>query len=440
MHWLLVSARHYPGQGGIGTYVTRFCEAASAARWRVELLTRPGSRHPPAARVHEIETPDDDPGFRARVPALRRIERIRPYRYGLWSLAVAQRLLELESRPDVIEFVDCQAEGYVALRSRRVRRRFGGVPMIVHAHTPMFLEEAINGADEQRFGRALYHRWEKAALRAADGVIVSSRLMAQRIGITRAVVIPCLLDHSLIDARGSRPREHRILFVGTVQPRKGVDVWARSLNIVLRRRPDARAELIGPDTMTAPDGASMTDYVRHIIAPDLSGRFVRRGEMAHEETLRAIASASLVVVPSRFESFGYVGAEALLRGRPVVITDQVGLAEWTGRIASVPVGDADALAREQLRVLADLPEAEQDSARCRASLLDACSPWRHLERRASFVGGLDKGVSRIAQGRDMAQDAMERMQRFLTAVEKAEKTAGDGGTPSRIVQELHSLR
>ena len=264
--------------------------------------------------------------------------------------------------------------------------------------------------------------------------------MARRIGMSRVVVIPCLLEHGSIEAQGSRPADHRILFVGTVQPRKGVDVWAHSLNIVLRRRSDARAELIGPDTMTAPGDASMTDHVRHIIASDLRRRFFWRGALTHEQTLRAIACASLVVVPSRFESFGYVGAEALLRGRPVVMSDQVGLAEWTGRIATVPAGDAGALAGEQLRILADLPHAERDSARCRARLVDACSPERHFEARASFVAALDRRVRRIARGRNMAHDAIERMRRFLTAVEKAEQTAGHHGTAARLAQGRHALR
>jgi glycosyltransferase involved in cell wall biosynthesis len=440
MLWLLVSSRHHPGQGGIGAYVTRFCEAARAAGWRVELLTRPGAHHPPAARVHEIRTPDDGPGFHARIPALRRIERIRPYRYGLWSLAVARRLLEFEPRPDVIEFVDCQAEGYVSLCSRRVRRRFRGVPMIVHAHTPMFLEETINGADERRFGRAVYHRWEKAALRAADGIIASSRLMARRLGIRRTVVIPCPLEKGIAQAGHPRAGGYRILFVGSAQPRKGVDVWGRSLNIVLRRAPDAMAELVGPDTMTAPGGKSMIAHVRNVIAPDLRGRFIRRGELTHEETLRAIAGASLVVVPSRFESFGYAGAEALLCGRPVVLSDQVGLAEWAGRITTVPAGDADALARAQLRVLADLPAAEDDSERWRARLVRACSPAHHLQRRASFVEALAEDPARPDSGAHAAPDTMERMQRFLATVERAEHNAGDGSTPSRVAQERHALR
>jgi glycosyltransferase involved in cell wall biosynthesis len=255
--------------------------------------------------------------------------------------------------------------------------------------------------------------------------------MARRIGMSRAAVMPCPLGQGTIDAQRGGAEGHRILLVGSVQPRKGVDVWAHSLNTVLRRRPDVRAELIGPDTATGPGGGSMIDSIREIIAPDLRHRFIWRGVQRHEDIAGAIASASLVVVPSRFESFGYAGAEALLRGRPVLLSDQVGLAEWTGPIPTVPAGDADALARGQLRVLADLPAARRDSARCRAALLEACAPSRCLEARASFVAGLARGASRITSGGEVAQDAMGRMQRFIGAVENAERVIEHDVTSSR---------
>ena len=141
MRWLLVSSQHHPSHGGIGAYVARFVGVARAAGWTIDLMTRPGALHPPGATVHEVTTPDMLDDFAARLPALRRIERVRPYRYALWSRAVAERLSSIDGDFDAIEFVDSQAEGFVAIGGRQLRGRFarGGAPMLIHAHTPMFV-------------------------------------------------------------------------------------------------------------------------------------------------------------------------------------------------------------------------------------------------------------------------------------------------------------
>ena len=88
MRWLLVSAQHHPTHGGIGTYVSHAVGAAVRAGWSVELITRPGPNSPRGARIHEVTTIDMAEEFADRIDALRRLERVRPYGYALWSLAV----------------------------------------------------------------------------------------------------------------------------------------------------------------------------------------------------------------------------------------------------------------------------------------------------------------------------------------------------------------
>ncbi|MDY7109211.1 MAG: glycosyltransferase family 4 protein [Planctomycetota bacterium] len=432
MHWVLVSARHHPSHGGIGAHVWSFCTAAREAGWRVDLLTRPGPTYPPAEQVHVIRTRDDRHDFGRRIAALRSIERIRPYRYGLWSLAVAERLREFEVRPDAIEFVDCQAEGYASLCSHRVRDRFPGVPMIVHAHTPMFIEESINGCDARRFGRSIYHGWERAALRAADGIITVSALLAKRLGQHTQVIAPCLPVAPSRCGRADGSRHPYILFVGSVQPRKGVDVWARSLNRVLRVRPDVSAVLIGSDTMTGPGETSMSTHVRALIAPALRSRVHWRGPLSHGETRRAIESAAVVVVPSRFESFSYVGAEALLSRRPVVLSDRVGLREWIGDPPGVPIDDAAALARAQRSILGEPSAPRRAAARFRSLLLDACTPARHLREKAVLAARFADVSLRRSSRRRCADDAIEHMRRFLRGVETREASVAAGSRGARV--------
>ena|SRR5438477_2650906 len=419
MRWLLVSAQHHPSHGGIGTYVSRFVEAATDAGWSVDLITRPGDLHPAKAKIHQLTTLDQDDSFQDRIAGLRKIERIRPYRYALWAKSVAEHLLKMQPNFDAVEFVDCQAEGYAALCSPRVRRRWRGVPMIVHAHTPMFIEEQINGCDPNRFGRAIYHRWERAALENYDGIIVTSRLLAQR--MPRGV--PCQVIPYPIKSTNAigpaKPRRDQILFAGSIQPRKGVDVWARSLNGVFHARPEMSAAMVGPDTLNGPGASSMVDHVMGLLAPEFRNRLQWLGARPHHEVLRLMADAALVVVPSVFESFSFVAAEALDLGTPVLVSDQVGLAEHVPDMPQCAAGDADALAHAQLELLANPRTTAEIASRCRERLHAACSPQRHLRDRREFVRSVQAALD--CRTPDVLEvDGLDEVESFIDATERAE--------------------
>jgi glycosyltransferase involved in cell wall biosynthesis len=86
----------------------------------------------------------------------------------------------------------------------------------------------------------------------------------------------------------------------------------------------------------------------------LDDRVTFLGRLRPEEIARLMAESSVVVLPSKIESFGAVLVEALACGTPVVATRCGGpesiVTDAVGEL--VPVGDADALAGALDRVLA----------------------------------------------------------------------------------------
>lgn len=423
MRWLLVSRQHCPAHGGIGTYVQRFLSAASEAGWHVELMTQQvQAEQLRCERVHEVTTIDMRPEFGQRMPELRRRHIVRPYRYGLWSKAVAENLLTIDGDFDAIEFVDCQAEGFAALGSPALRDRFRNAAFLVHAHTPMFLEEAINRADAAIFGRRIYHDWERRALAMADGVIVTSRVLGEALSdIAPSTVIPYPMDEAR--ALSSAPREERIVLVGNVQPRKGVDVWARSLNEVLAARPRARAVLIGGDTPAAPEGRSMAAHVQSLIASCVVDRFDWAGSLPHERVRELIAGSALLVVPSFLESFSFAAAEALLVGTPVIVSDRTGIAEHVPSLPCMPAGDAAALARMQIEILSDGQRALHVADRCREEMLKACAPRRVLGMRQNMLSALRRAGRHHRAA--SSTDTLAEIASFITGVDAAETSAVD---------------
>jgi len=421
---IVISSRHHPGQGGVGACIDAFVRGMATVGWEVDLVTRQSEHLPPATRIHLVATPDDEAAFRARIPALRRIERIRPYRYGQWALAAAERLRQIDGPVDAVIAVDVQAEGYVAMRSRLVRQRFPGTPFLVAAHCPMFVIESVAGAEETRHGRAIYHAWERAALAAADGVVALSGLLGSAIApaVPRGsigAIPPVVPTH---DRPPRSVHEPEIILIGDVAWHKGVDVWARSLNRVFRQVKDVRARLIGPDTPQAPGDRSLAAHVASLIDPRYRHRFRWDGPVHHAAALDAIDRAALIVVPSRFDSFSCVAAEAVLRRQPLVISDRVGIGEWIAGLPTVTAGQSEALAEAQIGVLRESATWRLRLDEPRRRLLAIAAPDRVAEGYQAAIESA-RQRSRTPDGGG-GTDAMDDMRAFLADVEREEHRAG----------------
>ncbi len=125
------------------------------------------------------------------------------------------------------------------------------------------------------------------------------------------------------------------------------------------------------------------EFVSSLRRPGLAGR-VRFTGALHGAALQArYAKADLLVLPSRGETFGMVGTEALARGIPVVASDVGGVPEAMGRAPDgtlpgilVPPEDPRALA-DALRCWLGDPSLRRSlrvSARARRGTLE---PWAH---------------------------------------------------------------
>ena len=56
-----------------------------------------------------------------------------------------------------------------------------------------------------------------------------------------------------------------------------------------------------------------------------SGKVVRLGYLDQTQLIRAYAAASLCVLPSRWDQFGLAGLETMATGKPVIVSDRVGM-------------------------------------------------------------------------------------------------------------------
>lgn len=217
--------------------------------------------------------------------------------------------------------------------------------------------------------QSLFHRcfvlpMERAALSRSAATVAVSQTTADSIRryLTDVAVHTILngVDTNFFSPARS-PAEHdpdrpiKLLFVGKPSRRKGIEIVARIVDCLGDK---CHLTMIGPKPeagVQLPDGAVL-------------GRVSR-------ETLRAAyQDADFLLFPSRLEGFGYVAAEAMACGLPVICSEGGAVAEVVAPPkAGISIADdkgADALAEPILALWRD-PErlaAMRKSARERASL------------------------------------------------------------------------
>ena len=172
-------------------------------------------------------------------------------------------------------------------------------------------------------------------LSRADGVIVTNHgvagLMKQR--KVRTAVVPIVYemtkfrsDGNKVFAAAERIRYdivgvagRLVLYVGRLAKVKNLK-WAIS-HIVEVLPPSARFVIVG----RGPEEASLRELVDMV--PGAAERIVFAGRHEGDELMAYFAAADLFVLPSIFEPYGAVVAEALLWGAPCFVSSHVGAKE-----------------------------------------------------------------------------------------------------------------
>jgi D-inositol-3-phosphate glycosyltransferase len=172
---------------------------------------------------------------------------------------------------------------------------------------------------------------EHEVIEGSDCVVASTPLEAadllEHYGAdpTRLCTSPPGVDHSVFspgDRTAARAElglgeEPLILFVGRIQPLKGVDVAIEALACIRADIPDARLLIVGGPS--GPGGESEVAALRSLVAErNLGGAVTMVDPVRHNRLVSYYRAADVLALPSRSESFGLVAAEAQACGLPVV--------------------------------------------------------------------------------------------------------------------------
>lgn len=161
---------------------------------------------------------------------------------------------------------------------------------------------------------------------------------------------------------GQSPDHRMVLFVGRLDPVKGLDTLVRAMALVVRDEPSLRGRsclcIVGGQKPDTPDRLEAEhdriDRLAREVGLDDVVHFM--GSVPQDDLPYYYSAAQVVVVPSRYESFGMVALEAMACGAPVIASDVGGLSTLVrdGRTGFlVPDGDPQALADRLLPLLRD---------------------------------------------------------------------------------------
>jgi len=245
-------------------------------------------------------------------------------------------------------------------------------PVVHMFHTLGLMKQRVARTPEEAEGDYRL-TGEREVLRLADRIVAATPAeLAQlqwlyQADTRKVVIIPPGVDISRFypispdeakEVIGVPPCEKSLLFVGRIEPLKGVDTLIQALALMRARGVYVCLVLIGGDVDTDP--GNRNDEMKRLQAmreqAGLHDLVTFLGKRSQDTLPYYYSAAEAVVVPSHYESFGMVALEAMACGTPVVASQVGGLAFLvrdgvTGY--TVPVDEPQALADRLTLLLQD---------------------------------------------------------------------------------------
>jgi D-inositol-3-phosphate glycosyltransferase len=248
------------------------------------------------------------------------------------------------------------------------------VPMVHMFHTLGLMKNRVARSKDEMEGEYRISG-EKQVIKAADRIVAAtgaeqSQLeFLYKVPSRKITVIPpgvdidhfyCIPPDESKAVIGICPDCRVFLFVGRIEPLKGVDTLIKAIAILkekgLMTKQPYSLSIIGGD----PDASSMEMNVEMArlqgLCHDLGldDMIVFLGKRSQDSLPYYYSAAEAVIVPSHYESFGMVALEAMACGTPVVASQVGGLAFLvqdgvTGFV--VPDGEPDILANRLSRLI-----------------------------------------------------------------------------------------
>ena len=222
---------------------------------------------------------------------------------------------------------------------------WGGTPIVHMYHTLGEMKNRVARSEDERAGEDRLNG-ERQVLRRANRIVVATLAeltqlrFLYRADPNKMTIIPPGVDTGHFypipadEAKqfiGLESDNRMILFVGRIEPLKGVDTLIKAMScldmgLTTRDRP-VHLAIIGGEPTANPDEMSEEMARLQKMCDDLcmGSMVVFLGKRAQDTLPYYYSAAELLVMPSLYESFGMVALEAMACGTPVIASEVGGL-------------------------------------------------------------------------------------------------------------------
>lgn len=317
---------------------------------------------------------------------------------ALWrrSVAVLRELQRIEDmrRIDIVQSPNWDCEGIAAITEAHWRTVLG-------VYTPMTCAVAYNPswANDAVFRQTTSDpiiAGETICYEKADAILACGPSIVERIELDYEISLADrqigYVPHGLPDKGVEPPPQPReiveILFVGRLESRKGIDILLDAAGRVCGPLPEARFLIAGDSSQLTDTGQTWPDrFSSDPKTESWRDRVSFLGTVSDDELDRLYRRCDLVVVPSRFESFGLPLTEAMMRGRPVIACAVGGMEEIVEEGVNgllVPAENADALAHALRRLVVRTTERHAFGQQSRNIFLERYEQSRMISGVENF--------------------------------------------------------
>lgn len=231
------------------------------------------------------------------------------------------------------------------LAAEQLSDAWGGTPIVHMFHTLGEMKNRVARSEDEKAGEDRL-TGERQVLRRSNRIVVATLAeltqlrFLYRADANKMTVIPPGVDTGHFypipadEAKqfiGLKPENRMILFVGRIEPLKGVDTLIQAmscLDLGLREqdRP-VHLAIIGGEPDVSPEEMSEEMARLQAMCDDLcmGGMVVFLGKRAQDTLPYYYSAAEVLVMPSLYESFGMVALEAMASGTPVIASEVGGL-------------------------------------------------------------------------------------------------------------------
>lgn len=383
---IAILTREYPPEtawGGIGTFYMHFAQALASAGHEVEVfcqgVTEAGAEESESIIVHRVLPRIDIFGECSGGDLAGNKD------LGAFASSLALEIFKtVRIRHEQAPFEIVEGHEHLGINAYVNLHGLKGCKTITRYHTPYHSLVCRNLVDWPE--SPLIEKLERMSVDLADTRVASSKfiddIIAEDFGASPAeYLVPNFTEIGAIDCPSFDSKENLLIFVGRmILEHKRPDLAAEAYARIAPEFSDWKIEFAGQDMRLGDDDTVWAHCERKLSG---LGSYEYHGVLDRDRLYDLYRRAKIILIPSRFESFGLIAIEAMKFGCVPIVASDTALEEIVGDVdLTFRNGEIDSITQVLENLLRNEPDL-REKATCSPERAHEFSEKRILEKNVA---------------------------------------------------------